>query len=57
MLRAVSDTTLNIDSEEYPIDAVPDGLLTDDELAQVRSILPDALQGYAAWHQDEAIAE
>lgn len=46
MLRAISDSTINIDSDEYPIYAVPDGLLTDDELAQVRSVIPDALPNY-----------
>ena len=46
MLRAISDTTLNIDSDEYALDAVPDGLLTEDELAQVRAVIPDALPGY-----------
>jgi hypothetical protein len=46
MLRAISDTTLNIDSDEYPTDDVPDGLLTDAELAEVRGVLPGALPGY-----------
>ena len=46
MLRAISDSTINIDSDEYPIYAVPDGLLTDDELEQVRSVIPDALPKY-----------
>ena len=46
MLRAFSETTLNIDSDEYPIDSVPNGLLTAAELAVVRSALPDALPDY-----------
>ena len=46
MLRAISDTTLNIDSEEYALDAVPAGLLTARELEQIRSVVPGALPGY-----------
>lgn len=48
MLRAITDTTLNIDSGEYLLDAVPNRLLTDDELAQVRRIHANALHGYVA---------
>ena len=46
MLRAISDTTINIDSDEYALDAVPAGLLTDGELAQIRAVVPGALPGY-----------
>ena len=57
MLRAISDTTLNIDSDEHTLAAVPDGLLTEDELAQVRAVHPEALPNYVAWQPAETEPE
>jgi len=51
MLRAISNTTLNIDSDEYLLDDVPAGLLTEEELAQVRAVVPGALPGYVVWQE------
>ena len=57
MLRAISDTTLNIGSAEYLITEVPEGLLTEDELAQVRAVHPDALPAYVVWQAPEKVTE
>ena len=56
MLRAIAQNgttaVLNINDDEYLLADVPNGLLTDDELRQVRNISPDALPGYIPF-QDE----
>jgi hypothetical protein len=51
MLRAISDTTLNIDSNEYSLDIVPQGLLTESELAEVRAIHSGALRDFVVWQE------
>jgi len=43
--------TLNIDSAEYAIDTLPNGLLTQSELNQVLELAPNALQGYVVWQE------
>ena len=56
VLRAISSSsegamTLNIDSAEYAIDTLPNGLLTQSELNQVLELAPNALQGYVVWQE------
>lgn len=57
MLRAISSTALCIDDSEYPLDAVPDGLLTEDELAQVRAVIPGALPEYVVCTEPTEVLE
>ena len=53
MLQAIakngSEIVLCINGREYTETDLPDGILTESELAEVRSIKPGALPGYAVF--------